>query len=55
MEIYKLDYFFNILDMFIAPKQPEQEINLESDKLYLQSSEDSYKISFNESEFGRIT
>ena len=54
MEIYKLDYFFNILDMFIAPKQPEQEIKLESDKLYLQSSEDSYKISFNESEFGRI-
>ena len=54
MEIYKLDYFFNILDIFIAPKQSEQEINLESDKLYLQSSEDSYKISFNKSEFGRI-
>ena len=54
MEIYKLDYFMNILDIFIAPKQSKQEINLDSDKLYLQSSEDSYKISFNKSDFGRI-
>ena len=52
-EIYKLDFFMNILEIFIAQQQAKQDISLnirESNKLYLKISDISYKINFNKTE-----
>ena len=44
----------NILDLFIGPKEPKKEIDLEVDKLYLKSSDDYYFIHFKNSDLNRI-
>ena len=55
-ELYKLDYNFNMLPLFISPKQLNKSIIIKKDDemLYLKESEDYYNITFEESEFSRI-
>jgi len=53
-EIYKLNYIFNSLDLFISQKQVNKDIVLENDALYLKQSDDFYNITFKKSNLTRI-
>ena len=53
-EIYKFDSLFNFIDIFSSLAQPNKEIELEYDMLYLKDNSDTYKIKFHESNLTRI-
>ena len=53
-EIYKFDYTYNLLNLFILPEQVDKNFMINNNIIFLKKSEDYYNITFEKSSLMRV-
>ena len=53
-ELFKFDYTYNVLTLFISPEQVNKNLLINYDFIFLKESEDYYNITFEKSSYNKI-